>query len=185
MNKSLLNTALKSLIPNTETYEERCYVFKQTKNMEPKRKNHWKIACFESTAYSFSYFPSFVYNTKFEYINIPPLVLCHLEVINVRDFACQESYRHIYTLMAPSKTKIGRLSQTFTVYICEIESFASRVVRLEGICNQYWEKSQERWKRDSRHSVVWSINNCSSNGLLLTPFSIVTSPLSLKSIQFD
>lgn len=105
MNKSLLNTALKSLIPNTETYEERCYVFKQTKNMEPKRKNHWKIACFESSAYSFSYCPSFVYNTKFEYINIPPLVLCHLEVINVRDFACQESYRHIYTLMAPNQNK--------------------------------------------------------------------------------
>lgn len=41
---------------------------------------------------------------------------------------------HLWPLI---KTKISRLSQTFTVYICEIESFASRVVRVEGICNQY------------------------------------------------
>lgn len=40
---------------------------------------------------------------------------------------------HLWLLI---KTKIGRLSQTFTVYIvCEIEILASEAARVEGICN--------------------------------------------------
>lgn len=53
----------------------------------------------------FSYFSSFVYKTKREFVNIPSLVLCHLEAIKVRRFACQEGFRHIYTLMDPNQNR--------------------------------------------------------------------------------
>lgn len=92
----------------------------------------------------FSYLSTLVYNTKCEFVNIPSLVLCRLEAINIRELLAKKVigiFIHLWLLI---KTKTGHMSQAFTVYIvCEIEILASEV---EMICNYYSEQSQETRK---------------------------------------